>query len=140
MVGMASSVSLPLFMSYPIDRAKEGEITNILFSRCFPQSLLWQVGFDCTLFMFRSQSRRPLLFWGTNAYSIHWEIHWNSYNTPFYMFNNENIEFVLQMLVKNNATFWIFRRFPIKAVAYLSRSETSKTRFKTNVTLFLRTN
>jgi len=29
MVGMASSASLTLFMSYPIDRAKNGEIKNV---------------------------------------------------------------------------------------------------------------
>ena len=63
-VRMASSLSLTLFMSYPIGCAKDGEITNIRSSKCLPQSLLWQVGFHCTLFMFRSQSRKRVLFWG----------------------------------------------------------------------------
>ena len=48
-VDMASSVSLTLFMSYPADRAIDGEITNIRSSKCLPQSLLWQVGFLCTV-------------------------------------------------------------------------------------------
>jgi len=78
MVGVAYSVSLTLFimksvklteyamqfMSYPIDCAKHGEITNIHSSKCFLQSLLWQVGFYCTMFKFHSQSHKWVLrFW-----------------------------------------------------------------------------
>ena len=99
-VGMASCLSLTLFISYPTDRAKGGEITNIHSSKCFPQSLLQQVGFHCTLFVFRSQSHKRVLFWGMNAYSIHWQIHLHNYkhrNTSFYMFNKDNIEYVIQV-------------------------------------------
>ncbi|KAK2155359.1 hypothetical protein LSH36_242g07003 [Paralvinella palmiformis] len=54
MVGMASSVTLILFMSDSTDRAIDGKITNIRSSKCLPQSLLWKVGFHCNLFMFTS--------------------------------------------------------------------------------------
>jgi len=53
------------------DRGIDGEITNISPSKCLTQSLLWQVGFHCSLFMFLSQLRKRVLFLeGMNAYSI----------------------------------------------------------------------
>ena len=89
MVGMTYDVSLTLFMSYPTDRAIDGEITNIRSSKCLPQSFLWQISFDCNMLMFRSQSRKRVLFWGDD-YSIHWQTYLHNYmwqNTPFYTFN-----------------------------------------------------
>jgi len=100
MVGMASSVSLTLFMSYTIDHAKDSEITNIHSSKCFTQSLLWQVAFHCTLFRFCSQTCKRVLFWGINVHSIHWQIHLHNnkwHNAPFYMFNKDNLEYVTQV-------------------------------------------
>ena len=70
MVGMASSVTLTLFMSYLIGPAKDGERTNIRSSKCFPQSLLWQVGFLCIMFMFRSQSRKRVLFFWERMHNL----------------------------------------------------------------------
>ena len=94
------SVSLILFVSNPIDRIKDGEMTNIRSSKCSMQSSLWQVGFHCTLFVFRSQSRKRVLLWWTNAHFIHWQIHLHNHkrhNRLFYTFNNDNIEFVIQV-------------------------------------------
>jgi len=123
MVGMASSVTLILFMSDSTDRAIDGKITNIRSSKCLPQSLLWKVGFHCNLFMFCGQSRKRVLFWGMNAYSIHWQTHLHNYmqhNTLFYTFNKNNIEHVTQMsvwrlcLLNMTSLSEVFRRFSIK--------------------------
>jgi len=145
---MASFVSLTRFMSCPTDRDIDSEITNTRSSKCLPQSLLWQVDFHWTPFAFRSQSLKQILFWGINAYYIHWQIHLHNYmrqNTQFYTFNKDNIEQETQAaasvwrlcLSKMTSDSEVFRRFSIKAVAYLSMWSASKASFKTTVTLFL---
>ena len=82
------------------DRAKDGEITSIRSSECLPQSLLWQDGFHCTMFMFRSQSRKRVLFCGYE-YILHPLVdpfaQLYAHNTPFYTFNKDNIEHLTQV-------------------------------------------
>jgi len=89
MVGMTSSVSLTLFMSYQIDRAKDDEITNIRSSKCFSQSLLWQIG------------NAP-----GSCLAVNHPNYLHNYkrnNTPFSTFK-DNMEYVIQ--VKVSACFW----------------------------------
>ena len=102
-VGMGSSLRPTLFVSCPVNGAKDDEITKKRSSKYFPHSLLWQVGFHCNVFMFRSQTRKRVLFlvvFWTNAYFIHRRIHLYNYkrhDTLFYALYNDNIEFVTQV-------------------------------------------
>jgi len=109
-------------MSYSIDHAEDGEL-----ARRFSQSLLRQVGFHCTLCScLAANHANESCFLGTNAYIPSTD--YKRHNTPFYTFNNDNTEFVIQVLaighgeclmsmfVKDDV---IFRRFSIIAVAYL---------------------
>ncbi|KAK2167483.1 hypothetical protein LSH36_27g06052 [Paralvinella palmiformis] len=65
MVGMVSSVSLTLFMSYPTDRAVDGEISKIR-----PQSVSRRAccgKLASTALMFPSKSRKRVMSWGKIA-------------------------------------------------------------------------
>jgi len=85
-----------------------------------------------TLFMLRSKSCKSVLFWGTNAYSIHWQIHFHNYkrhSRTFNIFNKGNIEYIYLWLSKMTSHSDVFLIFSIKAVAYLSMWDASGASF-----------
>ena len=115
----------------------------------FPAELAVASWFPTLGLCFTANHVNKSCFLGTSAYSIQWQIHLHNYKwhvTPFYMFNNDSIIFITQVklghdkchkFVKDDVTFQIFPRYPIKTVSYLSMSDASKTSFKTTVILFL---
>jgi len=73
LVGMSSSVSLTLFMSDPTDRAKDDEITYV------PQSVshrtcCGKLASTALCSCFAANHANESSFWGTNTYSIQWQI------------------------------------------------------------------
>ena len=100
MVGMEPSLSLTLFMSYLIDGAKDGEITNIRPSVFLAELVLGKLASTALCSCFAANHAPESRFGETNAYSIHWLIHLHNYmwhNILFYTFNKDNIEHVAQV-------------------------------------------
>ena len=122
MVGMVSSVSLTLFMSYTTDRAMDGEITNITFLKVFLAELA-VASWLPSLFMFCSQSRKRVLYFGNECilYPLHIHLHiYKRHKTQFLTFKTDNAECITQvkqghemclasMFVKDDVAF---RDFP----------------------------
>ena len=85
---MPSSVNLTLFMSSPLGHAKDSVSCRVCYGKLTSTTL-------CSCFA--ANHTNVSCFVGTNTYSIHWQVHlhnYKRYNTPFYTFNKDNIEYV----------------------------------------------
>ena len=143
MIRAASSVSLTLFMSYSTYRDIDGEITNILSSKCLPQSLLWQVGFHCSLLWVAANCANQSRFGILKAYSFYSQTQLHKYmwhSTPFYSFNEATIE---HRLNKATCSFCLANMtshsevFRILLITVVAMWDVSRVSYKTTVTLFL---
>jgi len=91
MVGMSSSVSLTLFMSYLIDRANDAKIKTYVPQSISRRACCAKIAFAAICSCFAPNHANKTCFEGT----IHWLIHLHNYKRyvkPFYRFNNDDIE------------------------------------------------
>jgi len=99
-IEMVSSVSLTLFMSHPTDCAKDGEITKSVPQSVSRRACCGKLASTALCSCLAANCANESCFGGMNAYSIHWQTHFHNYmrhNTPFYTFNKDSIEHVLQV-------------------------------------------